>query len=73
MLSMVVILLVLVLFYVIVCHAGGVPPPFEVSMSSLFILVVNYRHNIIKQCEFVHVDPQIITMGCPNLVQRDSD
>jgi hypothetical protein len=41
MFSMVVILLVLVLFYVIVWHVGGVPSPFEVSVSSLFILVVN--------------------------------
>ena len=29
--------------------------------------------NIIKQCVFVHVDPENITMGCPNLVQGDSD
>ena len=26
-------------------------------------------HNMIKQCAFVHVGPENITMGCPNLVQ----
>ena len=41
MLSTVVVLLVLVLFYVTVWHARGVPPPFEVSAYSLVVLVVN--------------------------------
>ena len=48
-------------------------------------LFVNYRivcdinlcqilHNIIiEQCVFVQSGPQNITMGCPNLVQGDSD
>ena len=29
--------------------------------------------NIIKQCAFVHVGFKNITMGCPNLVQGDSN
>jgi hypothetical protein len=31
------------------------------------------EHHIIKQCAFVHVDPENITMGCPNLEQGDLD
>ena len=37
--------------------------------KNLQLLVEKFIHNIIEQCVFVHVDPKIITMGCPNLVQ----
>ena len=29
---------------------------------------VFYFHNITQQCAFIHVGPENITMGCPNLV-----
>ena len=33
---------------------------------SLEVVVKIIRHNIIKQCAFIHVGPHNITMGCPN-------
>ena len=30
------------------------------------------QQNIIKPCVFVQVGPEIITMGCPNLVQTQT-
>ena len=30
-------------------------------------------HNIMQQGASVHVGPENVTMGCPNLVQGDSD
>ena len=32
-------------------------------------MLVMIAHNIIEQCAFVHVDPENIDMGRPNLVQ----
>jgi hypothetical protein len=30
-------------------------------------------YNVIKQCDFIHMAPKNIPMGCPNLVQGDLD
>ena len=43
---------------------------------SMFVLLQNenlhIKHNIIKQSAVVHVGPENIIMGCPNLVQRQT-
>ena len=41
------------------------------TKKTYHILMV--MHNIIKQCAFVHVGLENITMQCPNLMQGDSN
>ena len=50
----------------------------ELKVTYLFgpILIwncFNFFHVIIKQCAFIDMDIKNITMGCPNLVQGDSN
>ena len=48
---------------------------FLISMFTLLQnenLFVHLKHNIIKQCAFVHVGPEKIIMGCYNVVQSQT-
>ena len=45
---------------------------FSTSIGIIFYLAHDI-HNFIKQCVFLHVGLENITIGCPNLVQEDLD
>ena len=47
--------------------------PWIKFISQKLSMLLIHIHNIIKQCAFVHVGPENITIGCPNVVQGDSN
>ena len=65
-------------YYIMTFCANDFMFSFEIYMYYLELrsgmnLLRQASHNIIKQCMFIPVGLENITMGCPNLVQVDSD